>query len=66
MYGNFEYGSVSYGDILTAIIIPVVSLKDIEILFISARRPSLFISGKKKYIFKAEPYTGRRIDAKNL
>lgn len=43
MYGNFEYGSISYGDAVTSVII-VVSKNEISAIFISELQPNKFAS----------------------
>lgn len=50
MYGNYEYGSVPYGDVSTIVIIPI-SEASIEILFISGRKIFSFLSERKDTFF---------------
>ena len=44
MYGNFEYGSIPYGDATSAIIL--ITRAGIEVIFISALKQSTFISSE--------------------
>ena len=61
MYGNFEYGTVPYGDTGASpvIIIIVVTRNNIELLFLSNVKPNQFISQRKKSIFISEPFMVR-------
>ncbi len=53
MYGNFEYGSIPYGDTVTSIII-VIDKKSIKITFISDKKVFEFISERKQKMFISE------------
>lgn len=50
MYGNYEYGSVPYGDIATIVII-IIDERSLEIIFFSDRKIYNFISPEKENLF---------------
>lgn len=54
MYGNFEYGSIPYGDLSTLVAVIVINRGNIETIFMSNKSVSLFISEKKVLEFTSE------------
>ena len=52
MDGNYEYGSVPYGDSYV-ITVTIVRVGDIDVIFTSNRRSLLFISENKASLFSS-------------
>jgi len=54
MYGNFEYGSIPYGD-FSAVVITVIIINkgNIDAIFISTKRVNLFVADVKPHLFSA-------------
>jgi len=53
MYGNYEYASVPYGDFSAVVTVIIINKGDIDSIFISAKRVSVFSTDVKPHIFSA-------------
>lgn len=50
MYGNYEYGTIPYGDSYVTIVV-IINVGDIEVIFMADRKDRYFVSQNKTRSF---------------
>lgn len=65
MYGNYEYGSVPYGDSYVTVTVVIITKNNLDVIFMADRRGLFFLSQDKIALFvTSDPHTTTFIASK--